>query len=222
MIHPRKAKHHKDLHRNGTQGRRSLAHAATNEVILPMKLLTKGLRGPKTLTLQGDESWLSEIYSSFPANERPLSGQIEVIPEAYGLYAVKGHVDYTPSVECARCSELIGYPIHRDISVRFIDRDQAESGLDIEGIDEDEVIERELDSKDLDTYYIESTGEIDLEMVINDFVQTALPTRVTCANVNKICGVDLKDSQSGLVHKDKNDFESSPFAALKSLKLPDA
>ncbi|MES2745028.1 MAG: DUF177 domain-containing protein [Bdellovibrionota bacterium] len=187
-----------------------------------MKLPVKDLRDSKIHTIKGDEAWLSDIYSSFSAIDTPLTGHIGVKPEAYGLYSVQGHVDFTPFIECARCAEPLGYPIHRDISVRFIDRDKAEAGFDIEGEDGDEVIERELDSQDLDTYYVESHGEIDLEMVVNDFVQTALPTRVICANVDKTCGVDLKDAESGLVHKDKADFDSSPFAALKNLKLPDA
>lgn len=187
-----------------------------------MKLSTKDLREAKTIEIQGQEPWLGEIYSSFQGNESPLTGRIVVKPEAYGVFDVKGKIDYTPVVECSRCSESIGYPIHRDVDVRFIDRDAAEEGLDIEGVDDDENIERELDSEDLDTYYISANGELDIEMVINDFVQTALPTRVTCSLVDKTCGLSLQNEESGLVHKDQADVDTSPFAALKNLKLPDA
>ncbi len=185
-----------------------------------MKLTAKDLREPKLLQLEGNEAWLSEIYGSFEGNDQPLKGDRRVSPEPYGVFSVKGHVDYTPFVECSRCQELVAFPIHRDIDVRFLDRDAAESGFDIEGEEGDEEIERELDSKDLDTYYVESSGELDIEMVINDFVQTSLPNRVTCSLVNKTCGIALQNEESGLVHKDKADIEVSPFAALKNLKLP--
>lgn len=188
-----------------------------------MRLLAKDLKKTKTITLEGQEPWLKDIYASFSGNDAPLTGEIEVKPDAYGVFHVVGHVDYTPLVECSRCQEAVAYPIHRDIDVRFIDRDAAEAGFDIEGMDDEGAeFERELDSEDLDTYYVEPNGEMDLEMIINDFIQTALPTRVTCSLVDKTCGVPLQNEESGLVHKDKNDAEMSPFAALKGLKLPDA
>lgn len=188
-----------------------------------MKLIAKDLREIKMIDIQGHEPWLGEIYSSFQGTDCQLHGKIVVKPEAYGVYALEGHVDFTPLVECSRCQEPLGYPIHRDFSIRFIDRDAAEADFEIEGMEDDgEEFERDLVSEDLDTYYIEKTGELDIEMVVNDFIQTALPTRVTCASVDKACGMPLQNHESGLIHKDKADVDMSPFAALKHLKLPDA
>ncbi len=187
-----------------------------------MKIGTKDLRETQILDLKGDEPWLGDIYASFEGMEEALHGKLSVNPAAYGVYAVDGHISYTPKVECARCQEAVPFAIERDISVRFIDRDAAEASFEIEGEEADEDYERELVSEDLDTYYVDAGGELDIEMVINDFVQTALPTRVTCEVVGRSCGLSLQNSESGLVHKDKSDFETSPFAALKNLKLPDA
>lgn len=189
-----------------------------------MRLQAKELKQSETkkISIGGQEPWLKEIYATFSSNDAPLTGEIDVKPEAYGTYQIHGRIDYTPIVECSRCAEPVAYPIHRDIDVRFIDRDAAEAGFDIEGEADDGTVERELESQDLDTYYVEEDGLIDIELVLNDFVQTALPTRVTCALVDKTCGISLQNEESGLVHKDKNDVDTSPFAALKNLKLPDA
>jgi len=189
-----------------------------------MKVLVKDMREPKIIDIQGTEPWLSEIYASFLGNEGyGLKGEIKITPEDYGLFTVEGKIDYVPLVGCSRCQKEIPWPIHKEVSVRFIDRDAAESGFEIEGVEEGEEIERDLVPEDLDTYYLDDKGELDVEMVINDIVQTALPTRLILLNPDgKSCRICLDNVDIPLVYKDEKDVDISPFAVLKNLKLPDA
>ncbi len=189
-----------------------------------MKVLVKDMREAKTIKIEGREPWLNEIYASFLGNEGyGLQGEIVITPEDYGVYTVEGKIEYVPMVGCSRCQKEIPWPINKEVSVRYIDRAAAEAEFEIEGIEEGEVIERDLDSEDLDTYYLSAAGEIDIEMVINDIVQTALPTRLIVLNKDgKSCRICLDNVETPLVYKDELDPEKGPFAMLKNLKLPDA
>ena len=189
-----------------------------------MKVQIKDMREPKLIDIKGDEPWLTEIYASFLANEGlGLKGQVKITPEQYGLYTVEGTIEYVPIVGCSRCQREIPWPIHKSVSVRFIDRVAAEAEFEIEGEEDDDMLERDLVPEDLDTYYLTPTGEIDVEMVINDIVQTALPTRLIVLNTDgKTCRICLENVEAPLVFKDAMDIDTSPFAVLKNLKLPDA
>ncbi len=189
-----------------------------------MKVLVKDMRESKNIQIDGTEAWLNEIYASFLGNAAyGLKGQLTIKPEAYGLYTVEGKIEYVPLVSCSRCQKEIPWPINKDISVRFIDRVAAESSFEIEGMDDDDEVERDLVPEDLDTYYLDEKGELDVEMVINDIVQTALPTRLIVLNKDgKSCLICLDNVETPLVYKDEKDIDISPFAMLKNLKLPDA
>lgn len=184
-----------------------------------MKIPVKDMREPLKLSIQGNESWLAEIYASFLGSEGPgIQGEILISPEPYGVYSVKGHINYVPKVSCSRCELAIAWPIQRDVDVRFIDRDG--SGFEIEGDEEGD--EGDLTPEDLDTYYLQD-GAIDIEMVVNDLVQTAIPSRtIAVSKDGKSCGVCLEDVTKPLIFEDGNKEDQSPFAILKNLKLPDA
>jgi uncharacterized metal-binding protein YceD (DUF177 family) len=183
-----------------------------------MKLKAEDLRSPQTITISGDEPWLRLIYESFdirgaaPAARR-ITGSLTVTPRNYGLYDIEGEVQFTPTVSCSRCEDMIPWEISRKIKVRYLEQaplDEAE-----------EEIERDLEPEDMDAYYIDAQGMIDLEVVINDFIQTALPTRlVKTAPDGKSCLICHKDVSSKAVFKDEVKPEQSPFAVLKNLKLP--
>ena len=190
-----------------------------------MKVLVKDMREPKIIDILGTEPWLNEIYASFLGNEGyGLKGKVTITPGEYGVFTVEGKIDYVPLVGCSRCQKEIPWPINKDISVRFIDRDAAEAGFDFEDdLEGEAMLERDLVSEDLDTYYLDKTGELDVEMVINDIVQTALPTRLIRLNKDgKSCRICSDDVDTAIVYKDENDVDTSPFAMLKNLKLPDA
>ncbi|HYX32083.1 MAG TPA: DUF177 domain-containing protein [Oligoflexus sp.] len=186
-----------------------------------MKLKAEELRSPLTVTISGDEPWLGLIYQSFdmkgPApSERRITGSLKVTPTNYGLYDIEGDVQFTPSVSCSRCEDQIAWPIQRKIKVRYLEQ----TPLDEEEIKEE--IERDLEPSDMDAYYIDPQGMIDLEVVVNDFIQTALPTRLVKTSADgKSCLICHKDVSEKTVFKDAVKPEHSPFAVLKNLKLPE-
>lgn len=179
-----------------------------------MKLKAEDLRSPKTIAISGDEDWLNLIYESFAdgrPNQQKITGSLTVIPSHYGRYDVEGEVRFTPSVSCSRCEDMIPWEISRKVKVRFLEQAPLE---------EDEV-ERDLEPSDMDAYYLDEKGYLDLEIVVNDFIQTALPTRlVKTAADGKSCLVCHKDVSSKYAFKDEIKPEQSPFAALQNLKLP--
>jgi uncharacterized metal-binding protein YceD (DUF177 family) len=184
-----------------------------------MKLKAEDLRSPQTITISGDEPWLHLIYESFdikgavPATRR-ITGSLTVTPSTYGLYDIEGEVQFTPTVACSRCEDMIPWEISRKIKVRYLEQAPVDEL-------EDEDVERELEPSDMDAYYVDAQGMIDLEVVINDFIQTALPTRlVKTAPDGKSCLICHKDVSSKAVFQDKLKPEQSPFAVLKNLKLP--
>ncbi len=183
-----------------------------------MKLKAEDLRSPKTITISGDEPWLHLIYESFdikgavPATHR-ITGALTVTPSTYGLYDVEGEVRFTPNVSCSRCEDMIPWEISRKIKVRYLEQVPLE--------DEEEEVERDLEPSDMDAYYIDAQGMIDLEVVLNDFIQTALPSRlVKTAPDGKSCLICHKDVSTKAVFEDEVKPEESPFAVLKNLKLP--
>ncbi len=183
-----------------------------------MKLKAEDLRSPKTITISGDEPWLNLIYESFDIKgavsaAHRITGALTVTPSTYGLYDVEGEVRFTPNVPCSRCEDMIPWEISRKIKVRYLEQAPLE--------DEEEEVERDLEPSDMDAYYIDAQGMIDLEVVLNDFIQTALPTRlVKTAPDGKSCLICHKDVSSKAVFEDAVKPEESPFAVLKNLKLP--
>lgn len=183
-----------------------------------MKLKAEDLRSPKTVTISGNEPWLRLIYESFGMkmagpNAKSITGSLTVTPSTYGLYDVTGEVKFTPDVSCSRCEEMIPWEISRTIQVRYLEQ----SPID----DKEEEVERDLEPSDLDAYYIDAQGMIDLEVVINDFIQTALPSRLVKTTADgKSCIICHKDVSARTVFQDAVKPEESPFAVLKHLKLP--
>jgi uncharacterized metal-binding protein YceD (DUF177 family) len=184
-----------------------------------MKLKAEDLRSPKTITISGDEPWLGLIYESFELKgtvpvPRRITGSLTITPSTYGLYQIEGAVQFTPTVPCSRCEDMIPWEISRKIKVRYLEQTPVEEG-------EEEEVERELEPSDMDAYYIDAQGMIDLEVVVNDFIQTALPTRLVKTTANgKSCLICHKDVSDKTVFKDELKPEQSPFAVLKNLKLP--
>lgn len=182
-----------------------------------MKLKADELRSPKNITISGDEPWLGLIYESFDSKgdfppQKRITGHLTVTPTQYGLYDIEGEIQFTPTMACSRCEDRIPWEISRQIKVRYLE--QAP-------LDDEEDVERELEPGDMDAYYIDAQGMIDLEVVVNDFIQTALPTRlVKTAADGKSCLICHKDVSSKAVFQDAVKPEKSPFAVLKDLKLP--
>jgi uncharacterized metal-binding protein YceD (DUF177 family) len=75
--------------------------------------------------------------------------------------------------------------------------------------------EMSLSAEDLDVYFIES-GTVDLEVLVNDSLQCAIPSHIQC---DHSAGRTCDAGDDSLVYSDSKDFQAdSPFAVLKNLK----
>ncbi len=178
-----------------------------------MRLKTDDLREVLTIDIRGDESWLRDIYSSFGQKEgqdqAKITGRLTVTPADYGVFYVRGQITYAPFVHCGRCEDLIPWQIDRRLDARFLTP-----------YDDGEDEEKDLTPEDLDDYYIENK-EINIEPLVNDLIQTALPSRLIQTTADgKACAICLEDVQTPLVFEQQTSEEASPFAVLKNLKLP--
>lgn len=165
------------------------------------------------LHIDGGESWLDRVYKDFPTAgaERPrLHGDMTLTLEEGGTVFVSGKLHFTPLVSCSRCDLGLPWPMNIDVGVRYFP-----SGINAQARD------RTLTQNELDAYFLED-DEVDLELLINDLIQTELPSRVLATTDDgsscRICQVDLTSTQ--VYGTPMVPTERSPFEALKDLKLP--
>jgi uncharacterized metal-binding protein YceD (DUF177 family) len=192
-----------------------------------MKVSVKDLRKPVTITIHGDEPWIEAIHSSFALEpddscapgvpgindkSRRLKGEIRLQMDASGCVSAKGHIAYEPLVPCSRCDLRIPLDVGQEIDALF---KPGPHGAD----DRQEIT---LSADDLEARFIED-GKVDLEELLNDLVQTAIPFQ-TCqpdpgTDRCRFCKADLSAPRvfsSGGSGDD--DQPVSPFAKLAELK----
>jgi uncharacterized metal-binding protein YceD (DUF177 family) len=170
-------------------------------------------KGSKTFHLRGDEPWLDRLYADFPppaGGEAPrLTGPLTLTAEEGGSVHVRGHLAYVPFVACSRCAVPIPWPLDLEVDARFYPEDVNPAPR-----------EKNLSAADLDAYSLQD-GAVDLEEVVNDAVQTGLPSQILLTTEDgdscRVCKADLTDDR---VFGTDEKEGASPFAALKGLKLP--
>lgn len=175
-----------------------------------MRIRLSELREKEVVDVDGTEAWLSALYETFPVPEgaeKPLVKAhlvVERLPEEFAR--VTGQVEYAPYVGCSRCERLIPWPIKSQLEV-FFQRDER-------GPSEGKEIA--LKRAELDEYYFVDGEFIDLEAVVNDIIQTAIPTRTLrfCAD-GRTCAVCGEDLESAQVYGTKSAPAASPFNTLK-------
>ncbi|MBM4252388.1 MAG: DUF177 domain-containing protein [Deltaproteobacteria bacterium] len=179
-----------------------------------MRLAVAAINGQIEVTIKGNEPWLEALYRDFPlpggtGEAALLSGVLKLRVEEAGSVHVTGHLSYAPIVSCSRCDKAIAWPLACDVDVRYL----PEQINDLER-------EKNLSRNDLDAYFLDG-DEVDLEQLITDTVELALPSRFVLADAKgercRVCAVSVAD---GRVYGAADDTsQSSPFAALKGLKL---
>jgi len=183
-----------------------------------MRIQLKDMTPQLHVQICGLEPWLGPLYSGFPqqledhqgsASARPLlKADFDLMLEEAGSVQVTGEVRYSPIVNCSRCDRLIPWPLHIPLNVRFLPAAYNSVAK-----------ETNLSLADLDAYFLDG-DELDLECLINDAVQTALPSRMVPEAIgDNACSACLEPTADGQVYGEDNS-EASPFAALKGLKLP--
>lgn len=181
-----------------------------------MKLNISNLREVKKITVTGDEGWLKTIYDTFhsDANSKvnKLKAELIITPVGDGFTMVKGEISYTPIVDCSRCGDFIPWSIEDRFEVCFQKED----------VNDEQLKERELSAGELDEYYLDG-DDIDIELLLNERVQLAIPMRTVLAREDKenecfVCGDDLDEAR--VIGVSPENDENNPFHALKHLKKP--
>jgi len=132
---------------------------------------------PITFEFLGGEEWLSPIRNSFVGMNSPLTGHLQIHPMGRGRFEIKGKVSFEPKVPCSKCNDPIPWKIEEDVFV-------AAQKISKSRYEEQES-EIELSTEDLEIYEIKG-DVLDLEMILNDVVHLALPSR--CVLVEDVAG----------------------------------
>ena len=176
-----------------------------------MKFKIKDLQDrPVNLEISGSEEWLKPVYDSFANGGTPgnLVASLSMTKDLAGFVQVTGNVKFTPNLDCSRCSESIPWPIDETVEAVY----RPATGEDSGGR------EINLSKNELDHYLIEN-GSIDLEVLLNDVVHTAIPLQTVRTSEDgttcTICGINVGEDR---VYGEGKDEKQSPFAVLKKLK----
>lgn len=177
-----------------------------------MRIKLEDLHKPKSVSVEGHEKWLTDIYASFLkcGGQYPtLKGSFKASLLGYGYAQVEGRVTFQPQVPCSRCAEPITWPIEKSFCAKFKPKDDIADALEVD-----------LVAEDLDYYYIEDDS-LDVQQVFIDVVVTSLPAQLVKKTEDgkscDVCGVSVDNEE---VYRSRPKDEDSPFAALKNLKLP--
>lgn len=180
-----------------------------------MKIAVKDLTDEMLLELQGNEIWLERLYADFAQGpgERPkLTGTLKISTEAGGGVLVRGQLNYQPLIACARCDRDVPLPLSITLESRVL---PPSANPDLA---ENSQRDRLLSRDELDVYFL-IDGCVDLEVLINDAIQTEVPMRyVPVADDGKTCRICVGDLSQALVYGD-GQKANSPFSKLEALKL---
>lgn len=179
-----------------------------------MRIKSSQITSKTDVQLSGQETWLESIYGDFASPEsvdgaKQITGQLFLTKADNGSVDVTGHLDYTPVVSCARCDKSIPWPLSINVNATVLPDEHTPLPRD------HNLSEEELDS------YVMVGDEVDLEMLVNDAIQTALPSQFLAASEDgkscKICHIDISSAKVFSAGDTEN---TSPFAALRGIKLP--
>jgi uncharacterized protein len=156
---------------------------------------------------------VAERFKDFCPPESGMSGDVMLF-RTHTNVTLQGQVHLEIQPTCDRCGKVFqnawDIPLHRHLAPYFDNPDERrEAG--------EEEIELEAEDLDFSCYHNE---EIDLAQIIAEEVILALPMgfhcREDCQGLCPRCGADLNEEKC----RCPKEKEGSPFAALKSLKLP--
>jgi len=177
-----------------------------------MKININSINPTLVVEITGTEPWLATIYADYfsgeDKNHALIQGKIKLHAEEAGTFVVTGALKFVPALPCSRCEKSIDWPLDVSIDLRYLP--ELTNSLEKE---------KNLTPADLEAYYVEE-GRIDLEVLVNDTINDAIPLRVQHTKEGDsnclTCGKDL----SGEKIWSSQDEKPSPFAILKGLKLP--
>ncbi len=181
-----------------------------------MKVFVRDLIKDLHIAITGNEDWLRSIYDHFPLRTKKgdsspsvprLTGDLTVSPLPGGeIFRITGEVDYKPFVDCSRCNDQIGLPIHAAVDIYVEPQDGTQEERDVN-----------LVEGDLDRYFY-TKGVIDIEELVNDVIHLEIPSQVLLRSEDgkscMVCGDDV----SGDKIFSTGEGATSPFAILGNQK----
>lgn len=174
-----------------------------------MKINVKTLMTPHKVHFDQQERWTQQIVrdlSPGKPSDTNLNGELTLKSDSAGFIHVSGSVKAQATLPCDRCGRDVIIPIVSDIVATYRPPYLEHAPR-----------EMALSTEDLDVYFIED-GHVDLEVLINDTLQFAVPNHILCQESDSD-GCAGGDQDSDLVYSDQVDDNSqSPFAVLRDLK----
>jgi uncharacterized metal-binding protein YceD (DUF177 family) len=175
-----------------------------------MRISTNLINDNYVLTMTNNDPWLSRIATDLaPTSPQSaeINGQLALHRDQAGFVHVTGSVSAQALLPCDRCGQVVTMPLTAEITAKF--RPPFAS-----------VTPREmaLSQEDMDTYFLENDC-VDIEQLINDAVQCAIPSQIRCTASPECQGPETTDGSDELVYADQvADDAESPFAVLKDFQ----
>ncbi len=172
-----------------------------------MKLSVTSVKYPHNVVITPDAPWLNliarDLSPSSPEKAR-IQGELSLNADSAGFITASGHLKAQATLPCDRCGKDTSIPLETKVTAIFRPEYQENAPR-----------EMTLSPEDLEVYFIENDA-VDLEVLVNDSLQCALPNHVLCgSDGDQPC----EDPDDGLVYRDSTEFKAeSPFAVLKNLK----
>lgn len=173
-----------------------------------MLLAVNTLRSPHVIKFSSSDPWLKRIAGDLaPSAPETVSidGEISLRIDNAGFVHAVGKVTARAIQPCDRCGRDLNLPLASEIRASFRPPFEGQPPRDAN-----------LSSEDLDIYFIEN-GQLDIELLINDTLQCAIPSQILCEQSDPDgCGNHSPSEDEETIKE--QDRSNSPFAVLKSLK----
>jgi len=177
-----------------------------------MRVSLTDLSKSKKVVVTGEEGWLAKIYELFAApkdQQTPkVSAELHISEYHHDICNVDVSLRYEPFVDCSLCATPIRWPltIHEQVQYRHPPENELPR-------------EHNLAKEELDHYFFDQDA-IDIEALLNELIQIALPSRLIKRSADgSSCTVCQRDLRASQAYEDPGDFKKdNPFEALKKLK----
>jgi len=173
-----------------------------------MLLQLHTLSSPHLVKLVSAEPWLqplaADLAPSNPATAN-IQGEITLRTTSAGFVHASGLITATAVQACSLCGENVTLALSASVTATYRPPYEGDTPKDMS-----------LVTEDLDVYFIERDG-INLEVLVNDALQCAIPYQITCETSG------LSPCDNGHLPSEKSSTgarygENSPFAILKTIK----
>lgn len=193
----------------------------TDALVVDLSALQRHGLGPHPLTVEIPVAWMREILADTDAAIlAPGRARLDLTFHGGGGVLVRGRVEITLRVPCARCLEPAQVATSAEVCVNFV---PGESTPHAAGGEEEEDVEVDLEAPEELTY---SGHHLDLHPLIAEQVAMAYPMRALCAlgeacrGLCPSCGANLNDLSAPRCPACRDTLRGAPAPALAAPETP--